>query len=227
MRLLCPWDWVAIFFSGVSSQPRDWTQVFCIAGRFFTAQPSGKPHTSVYVSLLFFDSLFRCTHKHPYLSPHSIHHEKSLYCRSVHCQVLGRPVGYHTSRIFHNYSFFLNLYCWLKVMVLLEHLWLDLSSESPWFILFLDLKIENCLFRFINNSTKLEGKAHWQSRLIWCLFTNILRRAWQPTPVLLPRQYRGAWWAAIHRVTLSWTWLKWLSSSSSTNILKFLKQPSI
>ena len=28
--------WVAIFYSRVSSWPRDWTQVSCIAGRFFT-----------------------------------------------------------------------------------------------------------------------------------------------------------------------------------------------
>ena len=28
-------EWVAIPFSRVSSPPRDWTQVFCIAGRFF------------------------------------------------------------------------------------------------------------------------------------------------------------------------------------------------
>ena len=27
--------WVAIFFPRRSAQPRDWTQVFCIAGRFF------------------------------------------------------------------------------------------------------------------------------------------------------------------------------------------------
>ena len=26
---------------------------------------------------------------------------------------------------------------------------------------------------------------------------------------------RGAWWAAVYGVTQSWTWLKWLSSSSS------------
>ena len=26
---------------------------------------------------------------------------------------------------------------------------------------------------------------------------------------------RGAWWAAVYRVAQSWTWLKWLSSSSS------------
>ena len=29
-------EWVAIPFSRVSSQPRDWTQVCCIASRFFT-----------------------------------------------------------------------------------------------------------------------------------------------------------------------------------------------
>ena len=45
------------------------------------------------------------------------------------------------------------------------------------------------------------------------------RRKWQPTPVFLPgeSQDRGAWWAAIHGVTQSWTRLKWLSSSCSRN----------
>ena len=33
VRLL---EWIAIFFSRVSSQPRDWTQISCTAGRFFT-----------------------------------------------------------------------------------------------------------------------------------------------------------------------------------------------
>ena len=43
------------------------------------------------------------------------------------------------------------------------------------------------------------------------------RRKWQPTPVFSPENPRdgGAWWAAIHGVTQSRTWLKWLSSSSS------------
>ena len=36
-------EWVAIFFSRGSSQPRDRTRVSCIAGRFFTAKPPGKP----------------------------------------------------------------------------------------------------------------------------------------------------------------------------------------
>ena len=43
------------------------------------------------------------------------------------------------------------------------------------------------------------------------------RRKWQPTPVFLlgPRD-GGAWWAAIYGVAQSWTWLKWLNSSSSS-----------
>ena len=34
--------WVAISFSRASSQPRDQTQVSCLADRFFTTEPSGK-----------------------------------------------------------------------------------------------------------------------------------------------------------------------------------------
>ena len=43
IRLLCPWDFSGkdngvgcLSFSRGSSQPRDWTQVSCTAGRFFT-----------------------------------------------------------------------------------------------------------------------------------------------------------------------------------------------
>ena len=34
--------WIAISFFRVSSQPRDWTQVSCIAGGFFTTEPPEK-----------------------------------------------------------------------------------------------------------------------------------------------------------------------------------------
>ena len=51
---LCPWDSparrvlesAAMLSSRGSSRPRDQTQVFCTAGRFFTAEPPGKPHNS-------------------------------------------------------------------------------------------------------------------------------------------------------------------------------------
>ena len=49
-RLLCPWNFPGkntgvgchVLLRG-SSQPRDRTWVFCITGRFFTTEPSGKP----------------------------------------------------------------------------------------------------------------------------------------------------------------------------------------
>ena len=42
------------------------------------------------------------------------------------------------------------------------------------------------------------------------------RRKWQPTPVFLPGESQGAWWAAIYGVAQSRTWLKWISSRSSS-----------
>ena len=36
-------EWVAISYSRGSSQPRDQTCISCVAGGFFTAEPSGKP----------------------------------------------------------------------------------------------------------------------------------------------------------------------------------------
>ena len=36
-------EWVAIFFSRGYSWPRNWTYISCIEGRFFTAEPTGKP----------------------------------------------------------------------------------------------------------------------------------------------------------------------------------------
>ena len=38
-------EWVAFPFSRGSFQPSDWTQVSCIAGGFFIAEPQGKPLT--------------------------------------------------------------------------------------------------------------------------------------------------------------------------------------
>ena len=44
-------EWVAISFSSVSSRPRDWTRVSCMAGGFFTTEPPGKPYNNVIFSL--------------------------------------------------------------------------------------------------------------------------------------------------------------------------------
>ena len=42
------------------------------------------------------------------------------------------------------------------------------------------------------------------------------RRKWQPTPCLENPRDGGAWWADVYGVAQSRTWLKWLSSSSSS-----------
>ena len=47
-------EWVAIAFSRVSSQPRDWTQVSCIAGRFFTIWATREAQRSIQSKLWFF-----------------------------------------------------------------------------------------------------------------------------------------------------------------------------
>ena len=39
-------EWVALSFSRVPSQPRDWTQVSCIAGSSLPSEPPGKPNKS-------------------------------------------------------------------------------------------------------------------------------------------------------------------------------------
>ena len=39
-------EWVAVPFSRGSSQPRDWTQVFCVAGRLFTIWTNRVAHDS-------------------------------------------------------------------------------------------------------------------------------------------------------------------------------------
>ena len=59
----------------------------------------------------------------------------------------------------------------------------------------------------------------WETSLSLFTFMH-WRRKWQPTPVFLPgeSQGRGAWWAAVYRVSQSWTRLKQLSSSSSSKV---------
>ena len=59
IRLLCPGkrilqarilEWVAISFSRGSSQPRDWTLVSCIEGRFFTIWATREAHNTIWLN---------------------------------------------------------------------------------------------------------------------------------------------------------------------------------
>ena len=69
-----PLEWVAISFSRGSSQPRDWTQVSCTAGRFFTEWATRKaPYNKLVV--------FSCVCKNNWFC--SFQKEKFLSLRSI------------------------------------------------------------------------------------------------------------------------------------------------
>ena len=51
-------EWVAFSFFQGSSQPRDRTQVSCIAGRFLPAEPQGKPKNTKVGSLSLLQRIF-------------------------------------------------------------------------------------------------------------------------------------------------------------------------
>ena len=61
---------------------------------------------------------------------------------------------------------------------------------------------------------KRHGLNPWVRKIPW-------RRAWQPTQYscLKNPMDRRAWWAIVHRVTKSRTWLKWLSMHTGTQSL--------
>ena len=65
---------------------------------------------------------------------------------------------------------------------------------------------------------KRHGFDPWLRKVSW-------RRAQQPTPLFLPGESydRGAWQAAVHVVTQSRTWLKWLSTLAITQFVVYLK----
>ena len=63
-RLLCPWgfpktlEWVAISFSRASSQPKDWTWVSCIVGRFFTMWTTREAQCIIHTNTKYFCFLY-------------------------------------------------------------------------------------------------------------------------------------------------------------------------
>ena len=70
----------------------------------------------------------------------------------------------------------------------------------------------------LQSTGMLRVQHNWVTSLSLFTFMH-WRRKWHPTPVFLPgeSQGRGAWWATVYRVAQSQTWLKRLSSSSSSS----------
>ena len=78
-------EWVAFPFSSGSSQPRDWTQVSHIAGRFFTSWATGKPKNTG-VGRLF---LLQCT-----LQPRNLNGVSCVAVDSLPTELWQKPCTY-------------------------------------------------------------------------------------------------------------------------------------
>jgi len=116
------------------------------------------------------------------------------------------------------------------LLLIAEHSFLWLSSTYPW------------RRQWHHTPVLLPGKSHGQRSLVgwspWCLeesdtterlhfhFSLSCIGEGNGNPLQCsclenPRD-RGAWWAAVYGVTQSRTWLKWLSSSSSSSIYPYI-----
>ena len=92
-------EWVAVFFSRGSSQPRDRTQVSHIAGRFFTSGATGKPKNTGAGSLSLLQWIFLTQGLNRGL----------LYCRWILYQLSyqGSPVNKYPSLFYRQRILFL------------------------------------------------------------------------------------------------------------------------
>ena len=80
-------DWVAFSFSRGSSQPRDQTQVYHIAGRFFLpAEPPGKPKNTGVSSLSLLQQIFLTQ---------GLNQGSALQADSLPTELSGKPVYTH------------------------------------------------------------------------------------------------------------------------------------
>ena len=84
----------------------------------------------------------------------------------------------------------------------------------PWRASLVAQTVRSCL------QSGRRGFDTWVGKIPW-------RRAWQPTALFLPGEspmVRGAWWARIHRVPKSWTWLvPWEPQGTEGNKSKCLR----
>ena len=71
----------------------------------------------------------------------------------------------------------------------------------------------------------LQSMRSWRVGHDWVTSLSIFtfmhwRKKWKPTPVFLPGESQGwgGWWAAVYGIAQSRTLLKWLNSSSSTQV---------
>ena len=193
--------WVAISFSRWSSQPRDWTCISCIVGRFFTTEPLGKPFyrymcicicVYVYMCILFFNwkkTALQCCvgfcHTKNVIQPQLyIYHllpkppplTLSSSSRSLE---RARPGSLSLAEGAAPTSYFTNDCVYILEKAMAPH-----SSALAWKIPWME---EPCRLQSMGS---LRVRHDWATSLSLFTFMH-WRRKWQPTPVLLPGESQG------------------------------------
>ena len=92
--------WVAAPFSRRSSQSRDWTQVSCIAGEFFTIWATREAHS---MTKRYRNSLLS-TNTHSFLLP------KSQYLPMSTLPLIQKPWKYYKFSVYYNFIFYKSYY---------------------------------------------------------------------------------------------------------------------
>ena len=120
-------EWVTFPFSRGSSQPRDQTQVSCIAGRFFTSWATEKPKNTGVGSLSLFQQIF----------PTQESNQGLLHCRQILYQLSyeGRPTLKSTHTVCKPVFFKMKINIWANILGK-EDIYLALISLKIYFHLF-------------------------------------------------------------------------------------------
>ena len=190
-------EWVAIPFSRGSFQPRDWTWVPCIAGGFLNVWTTRETHgclcvlshtqTHSYSILPWECEQSYTTHKWTDVDVSS----RTLFTKTGHRLDLAHNLGLPTPALYYGEG----------NGTPLQYSCLEKSHGQRSLVL--------------QSLGSLRVGHDWAASL--SLFSFIIGEGngnpLQCSCLENPRD-GGAWWAAIYGVAQSWTWLKWLSSSS-------------
>ena len=188
-------EWVAIPFSKGSSQPRDPAQVSCIAGEFFTTKPPGKP-------------LGTCT----LIYLKWVTNKDLEYSSGNPAQCMWLP-GWEGSLGENGYMYMNgwvpSLFPWNYQNIVNGYTPIWAFQTAP---VLENLPANAEDIRDVGLIVGWEdplGGGHSNPLQYSCLENSM---------------DRGAWWATVHRVAKSQTWLQWLSVYAYPNLKFFFKK---